>query len=219
MPTVCLVPGCEGPVLVKKKGWCNKHYRRWLRTGDPVKVAWERGDPVANFWAKVQRREPSECWLWTGSLMASGHAHFVSVHGALAHRFAYATEVGPIPDGLELDHTCHSFDLTCKEGNSCMHRRCVNPAHLEPVTRAENQRRRHDLSEQAAATIGARQRAKTHCPKGHEYTEANTYVDRRGSRNCRSCAREKSRERSSRPEVKAKMHAYYLKRRAAAKQA
>jgi hypothetical protein len=71
------------------------------------------------------------------------------------------------------------------------------------------------LSDSAAATIGARQRAKTHCPQGHEYTEANTYVDGKGSRNCRACARAKSRAFSATPEAKAKQRAYYLARKAA----
>lgn len=217
MPSsVCAVPDCTDDV--RARGWCNTHYRRWLRTGDPIKAAWERGDPVTNFWAKVQRRGPTECWPWTGSLKNSGHGNFVWPGGTLAHRFSYEIGVGPIPEGMELDHTCHSNDPTCNEANRCIHRRCVNPAHLEPVTHAENVRRRHDLSEQASATVGALQRAKTHCPQNHEYTEANTYVDKRGSRNCRACARAKGRERSATPEAKVKAHASYLARREKQKQ-
>lgn len=141
--------------------------------------------------------------------MESGHAQFVWPGGSLAHRYAYTTEVGPIPHGLEIDHVCHTRDLSCKAGKHCLHRRCVNPAHLEPVTHAENNRRRHDLSEVAAATIGARQRTKTHCPQSHEYTPENTYVDKRGSRNCRACRREKV----GALDRKGYMREYHLKRK------
>jgi len=56
----------------------------------------------------------------------------------LAHRIAYQLVVGPIPDGLVLDHLCHTRDPDCADNANCPHRRCVNPAHLEPVTRREN---------------------------------------------------------------------------------
>lgn len=217
MPSsVCAVPDCTDDV--RARNWCNRHYRRWLRTGDPIQAAWERGDHVTNFWAKAQRRGPSECWPWTGSLNTGGHGTFVWPGGSLAHRYSYEIGVGPIPEGMELDHLCHSNDPTCRDGVRCLHRRCVNPAHLEPVTRAENQRRRHDLHDRAVETIGAMQRAKTHCPKDHEYTEENTYVDGKGSRNCRTCAREKSRAYSATPEAKAKQRAYYLARKEKQKQ-
>jgi hypothetical protein len=77
-----------------------------------------------------------------------------------AHRFAYEELVGPIPEGLTLDHLCRNPP-------------CVNPDHLEPVTQAENRRR-------AAAAI-------THCPQGHEYDEKNTRIDSKGARVCRAC--------------------------------
>lgn len=92
-----------------------------------------------------------------------------------AHRLVYTLLVGPIPAGLELDHTC---------GN----RRCVRPDHLEPVTHAENVRRGR-----LGAVTAARQRAKTHCPYGHRYSPENTRVGSNGSRNCRTCERDRMR--------------------------
>jgi len=93
-----------------------------------------------------------------------------------AHRLSYETEIGPIPEGLELDHLCRV-------------RSCVNPLHLEPVTHQENVRRGEGANFW---------RNKTHCPQGHEYTEENTGISNRNNekcRYCRECKREKNRQR------------------------
>lgn len=102
--------------------------------------------------------------LWMGYVTPDGYGRLqLGRKMTLAHRAAYTLVNGPIPDGLTLDHLCRV-------------RRCVAPLHLEPVTRAENQRR-----------AGA---AKTHCINGHLYDVANTYIRpdtlRRGCRKCRS---------------------------------
>ena len=85
------------------------------------------------------------------------------------HVWAYETYIGPVPHGLQLDHLCRN-------------RACFNVAHLEPVTHAENVQR--GLAGQAT---GDRQRAKTHCPKGHPYSGDNLYTNPRSYRNCREC--------------------------------
>lgn len=81
------------------------------------------------FWSKVARTS-SGCLVWTGYCNENGYGYFRIDHERIyrAHRFAYQMEVGPIPDGLELDHLCRV-------------RNCVNPEHLEPVTAVENMRR------------------------------------------------------------------------------
>ena len=118
------------------------------------------------------------CWRWQGRTMPHEGYGVLSTredgktHTHLAHRVAYETFVGPISDGLQLDHLCRVRD-------------CVNPAHLEPVTPRENVMR----SPIAQAALNA---AKTHCPQGHPYDEANTYRTPRG-RVCRACAREQQR--------------------------
>lgn len=81
---------------------------------------------------------PDGCWLWT-STTARGYATFcVDAHKVRAARWAYEHFVGPIPDGHEIDHTCHSRSATCPGGHRCAHRGCVNPAHLEAVTKTEH---------------------------------------------------------------------------------
>jgi hypothetical protein len=93
-------------------------------------------DEAERFWSKVDRTGPGGCWLWLGQVNRWGYGHFRRTlapgiyRTVKAHRFAYALLVGPIPEGLTLDHLCGR-------------RACVRPDHLEPVTNAENLRRRH----------------------------------------------------------------------------
>lgn len=125
------------------------------------------------FWGKVHRRAADECWPWLASLDHSGYGRFWNgERQIMAHRVAYQLLVGPIPDGLVIDHLCKV-------------RHCMNPAHLEPVTQGENIRRGRTRE-----TNGL----KIHCPKGHPYDEANTYrLD--GRRYCRACRKERRRAR------------------------
>ncbi len=122
------------------------------------------------FWSKVaQTGNVCECWPWTASLDTSGYAQ-IKVDGrkVMSHRYSYEQVIGPIPDGLQLDHLCRD-------------RSCVNPYHLEPVTQRENNLRgRHDYG-------GKHNRLKTRCPMGHEYDIPNTYYDSKGYRVCRKC--------------------------------
>jgi hypothetical protein len=92
----------------------------------------ERRPLRERFWPKVLVRTPEECWPWLGALYSNGYGHISagghSGPGLLAHRVAYELVLGPVPDGLDLDHLCRC-------------RRCVNPVHLEPVTRSVNLKR------------------------------------------------------------------------------
>ena len=157
----CTVDDCQKTVL--RRGLCSMHHFRLLRYGDLSRKRQRR--PIEErFWPKVQKTET--CWLWTGALKSGGYGQFFAEKYALAHRVAYELVVGPIPEGLTLDHLCRVHN-------------CVNPAHLEPVTNGENLRR-------GMGPTGIHARA-THCPKGHEYTVENTYRNKKGWRTCRAC--------------------------------
>lgn len=117
------------------------------------------------------------CWFWTGPVDRHGYGRISEGGGGgrlrFAHRVSYEIHVGTIPTGLVIDHLCRN-------------RRCVNPAHLEPVTVGENVLR--------GETLTARNKALTTCHRGHPFDAANTTVCR-GRRFCRACAREKYRQR------------------------
>lgn len=121
------------------------------------------------FWNKVARMA-SGCWEWQGGISNGYGSFFLDGKKVKAHRYAYESMGNVIPARLEIDHLCRN-------------RGCVNPAHMEPVTRAENIRRG------LFPEIGRQyQLSKTHCPQGHLYDEENTYlrIDKVG-RECRTC--------------------------------
>lgn len=145
------------------------------------------------FWAKVDKNGPEHtqrpdlgrCWVWIASVGSHGYGNFW-VDGTkygngqgqtLSHIWAYETLVGPFPEGLKADHLCHTFDPDCP-GDRCLHRRCVNPRHIEPVTEIENIRR-------GQSPYGKKFR-QTHCLRGHQ----DWYIRISGRRQCRTCARE-----------------------------
>lgn len=170
MGAPCSVDGCDRAAVAR--GWCAKHWARWKRNGSPDAVQVIRGDDEARFWSKVEKAGDEGCWTWTAARTRDGHGRFrTPTSHVLAHRWSYERLVGPIPEGLVLDHLCRNPP-------------CVNPAHLEPVTAEENVARGTGPS--------AANAAKTHCPRGHEYSEANTRR-RNGRRHCRACDADRPR--------------------------
>ena len=151
-------------------------------TLDPHKVARDThlGDPrlPARFWSKVEV-DPSGCWIWQAFIGADGYGKFGLSHSMRrAHRVAYERLVGPVSSDKDLDHLCRN-------------RSCVNPEHLDPVTRSENLLR----GAQGYELRGYR------CVNGHDVLAAGMRLRPRGansvSRGCRECDREASRRRSA----------------------
>ena len=175
---------CEKPV--NSRGWCKMHWTRWDRHGDPLIVyPFKRSArPLADrFWPKVNKDGPlsdfaphlGPCWLWTSTKDKRGYGYIGEGgrrgRSRSAHQIAYELVVGPIPEGLELDHLC-------------MVPSCVRPDHLEPVTHEENIRR---------ATEAGRNHntQKTVCPQGHAYEGDNLVINSMGRRECRICKRQR----------------------------
>lgn len=156
---MCTVIGCDAEKTVAR-GLCRKHYQRWWQTGDPLGSS--RVPRADRLWAKVEKTET--CWLWTGYVNNKGYGLIsrgspaTTYERKLVHRVAYELEVGPIPEGLEIDHLCRV-------------RNCVRPDHLEPVTRHEN-------------VLRAR---RDECPQGHSLLDSSNVYLWRGSRLCRTC--------------------------------
>lgn len=182
MRACCSIEGCSDPAWAR--GWCNKHYKRWRRYGDPVGGGPERPMPrgpsrasgsVLDRVLPFLLKSPTGCDVWTKSLSRGGYGQ-VQIPGVgvrRVHRIVYEELVGPIPEGLQLDHLCRN-------------RACANPSHLEPVTQRENGRRGFGWS--------GRNARKTHCPQGHEYTPENTIIETgTPGRRCRICRAEQTR--------------------------
>jgi hypothetical protein len=172
--TICSVPECDNPS--RARGWCTKHYTRWMNNGTmaPQMI---RNDDLSRFWSKVDKRGDGECWPWTGALTHDGYGRFrTKTSHEISSVVAYRLLIGPIPEGMQVDHVF---------ARGCTRRDCVNPAHLEAVTVSVNIQR---------SAPGRR----THCPRGHEYTPENTSYTSGTGRTCVICNRERNRRARAR---------------------
>jgi hypothetical protein len=167
----CSVEGCRKTVWGGQ--WCAMHASRMYMHGSLTlyRASRDEDERIENY---IHHEPNTGCWLWGGFVDKDGYGSALvknpNGHGRgltrRAHRVVYERCRGPIPEGLTLDHLCK---VRC----------CVNPAHLEPVTMRENVMRGDGITAQNAQ--------KTHCKRGHEFSTANTYVEKSGGRTCRAC--------------------------------
>jgi hypothetical protein len=135
--------------------------------------------------AKV-RLDSDGCWTWTGSRIHNGYGK-VKVNGlqVVSHRASYEALVGPIPDGMQLDHLCRN-------------RACINPDHLEPVSKRENL-----LRGIGPTAVNA---AKSACVRGHLLSGDNVRIvvgaSGHDTRRCRQCERDRKNEHRQRAKVR-----------------
>lgn len=167
----CIIDGCDRQRY--GHGWCRLHWGRWKRQGDPLALATFQGLTVEQRFLQYVDRTDS-CWLWTGGINQHGYSKFWDGQKLTSgHRTSFALFVGPLVDGMEIDHLCRV-------------RHCVNPAHLEQVTPRTNV-----VRSVSPAAINA---AKTECASGHPLAGENLILSPEGYRYCRECRRRWARE-------------------------
>lgn len=143
------------------------------------------------FWDKVSVVEPDQCWMWRAAKGPHGYGEFSSrtFGHTTANRVCYLLTKGEIPDGMVVMHSCDTPG-------------CVNPRHLVLGTKGDNAQ---DMSVKGRGYW----QQKTHCPSGHEYTEDNTLISKRGNglcfRMCIECKREHGRKSAQKRRLNLKL--------------
>ena len=164
---------CQRVRVIRARGLCGSCYNRARKAsvedGVPMPPR-ERLTPQE--YLEASRGPTDQCWPWAGATTSHGYGLVCEDGGrTYAHRWVYEHEVGPIQEGLEIDHLCRV-------------RLCVNPAHLEPVTHGENLRRAVQYRAPQVTRLGHGS-----CTHG----DLDLYVDPSGKRVCRPCRRERTR--------------------------
>lgn len=127
----CSIDGCGSKIHAR--GWCSRHYGLWRHKGDPLASATRHyASPSESLDARTEWRDG--CRIWTGYTTNLGYG-MIAVAGSvvMVHRFAWESANGPIPDGMEIDHTCWN-------------RACCAVEHLRLAEHSENGRNRDGAS-------------------------------------------------------------------------
>ena len=125
-----------------------------------------------------------DCWVFQGATNGSGYGKIGDKNrkSVYVHRLSYEHyNDTTLKTAQQIDHTCHNSDVECEGGIDCLHRRCVNPDHLEIVDARTNLlRSKHTQTSKRSAVV--------RCVNGHIYNDVNTYVRPiRGGRDCKIC--------------------------------
>lgn len=148
------------------------------------------GDLIERLRSRSTTNPETGCWIWAGPLKKGyGTVTVAPQRQKRVHIAAWEYFNGKTPDGMELDHLCHT-NSDCDLGDYCPHRACWNPEHLEPVSHATNVLRGRSAS--------AKNAVKTQCIRGHLLSLENVYVTGNGNRSCKPCRRDVDRERAGR---------------------
>lgn len=167
---VCSVEGCGRALYARSL--CSMHYKREWKKPDFVA---RKARPLHERWAEQVEWTPT-CWIWRGAKrQVRPNIWYGNIglggstgRGLYAHRVAYELFHGPIPKGLEIDHVCRN-------------KMCVNPDHLEAVTRSVNIRR--------AVPYRKPRKLEPYCKRGHPRTPETTYLRPNGQAECLPCKR------------------------------
>ena len=159
----------------------------------PISWTYSEENVAIKFWCRFEIDRLTGCWFWKGRFSnAYGVLNISHKKSIKAHRLSYELFKGAIPVGMTIDHLCQNPS-------------CVNPDHLEVVTQSENTLRGNGVraladwkvinrsemliqAKKASLIAAEKQRAKTHCVHGHEYSPDNTYIVN-GMRRCKACCK------------------------------
>lgn len=181
---------CGGGKNRGSRGMCGTCYARERRHGFPSGLQpWHLS--FTQHW-ELMDKPAGQCWIPLRKPTSQGYVK-ASHHGVsrMGHDLAYEMVVGPIPPGMVLDHTCHTNDPSCLGGDTCLHRACWNPSHLEPVTSIENFAR----GRRPHLTKARRLSGRTHCKHNHPWVPENLHTRKSGNQECLICIRLREQRR------------------------
>lgn len=182
----CAVTACDNNAAMKWPNdgrlYCKAHRESLRRNPDVSRLGYIPKNDQERLMVKIEKVNGH--WMWRGATDGDGRygSFYYKGKNRRSHRVTYEMFIGPIPDGLVIDHKCR---VTL----------CCNPDHLQVVTQYENI--------MLGEAIQSKNAKKTHCKRGHEFNLVNTYIMTNGGRQCRPCVaivRAAKRERDLRGE-------------------